>query len=104
MTEVRITYEETVLDYICWPEYLNTSAHSNDKIFEIMGIEDRQEFCSRLYGYGAGGGLWPEYHCDDYEALMRVLKELVRLGASVEIDGHPFCETDEFNLEKFKSL
>jgi len=66
----------------------------NDKIFEMLNISNKHEFCRRHYGYEPKSGNWPEAKLGDFEALIRLIKALyarIELGDSVYT---PFKEGD----------
>jgi hypothetical protein len=51
----------------------------NWRVFTLLKIEDRYEFCSDYYGYASGNGAWPTFKFDDYTALKRVLIALFEI-------------------------
>jgi len=56
--------------------YLNNVSYgNNDKIFKLLGI-DKEEFCSKAYGYSHMGGNFPEYKPCDLHAVGRVIEAL----------------------------
>lgn len=60
-----------------------TSGHSRAKVstlFEDLGIRDYKSFLSKVYGYGAGSGIWPEWNSNDTEAFIKVKKALLELS------------------------
>lgn len=55
---------------------------NNHVVFNKLGINynNRTEFCSKYYGYKAGGhGAWPTCKSGDYEALSRLIHALQEL-------------------------
>lgn len=66
-----------------------TSGHSMAKVstlFEDLGIRDYKSFLSKVYGYGAGGGMWPEWDSSDTEAFIKVKKALLELSSGGYIE------------------
>lgn len=86
-----------------FPTFLNREGQ-NDAIFTLLGIEDKQAFCSEAYGYPAGGGDWPIFKAGDFDALERVLLALHAKGVEITVDGCKFPQINQFNLNKFLSL
>ena len=52
---------------------------TNSSVFNALGIKDREEFCSKYYGYKADCGGWPECKYGDYESLSRLIHALQEL-------------------------
>lgn len=51
------------------------TGHSGTEVcslFEDLGIRDYQSFLSKVYGYRAGGGAWPEWNSSDTEAFIKI--------------------------------
>lgn len=57
---------------------------NNTKIFKQLNINDRQSFCTKLYGYSSGPGAWPTASRGDFRALTRVVKALFEILESKE--------------------
>lgn len=62
----------------------NVTNHSggsdNDRIFGILGIKDKMNFCKRYYGYSPPGGEFPACRNEDYAALTRLAIALMLLA------------------------
>lgn len=63
-----------------------TGAVDNDAIFEYLQL-DKLEFTSEAYGYPIEGGVWPECHFQDYEALSRCVEKLAEYCQDVLVNG-----------------
>lgn len=63
-------YKYTVED-----AWLSNTSGRNYEIFDVLGL-DKEEFCSKAYGYPPESGSWPECHDRDLDALNRVIKAL----------------------------
>ena len=68
----------TTLNYEVRNCYLEGNDISNDKIFGVLGIKDKNVFCSSAYGYKYGDGLFPQCRDGDFPALTRVALELFK--------------------------
>lgn len=65
------------------------TGHSGTEVcslFEDLGIRDYQSFLSKVYGYRAGGGAWPEWNSSDTEAFIKVKKALLELSFSHTVE------------------
>jgi len=63
-------------EYIVRPSFLSISNYANQKIFNVLGITNPEEFCANAYGYATEEGGFPTCKRDDYEALTNVVKHL----------------------------
>ena len=61
--------------YIVHETFLLRNNGSNDSIFEYLHL-NKKEFCTRVYGYLCGDGVFPEYHRRDRYAMNRVVSAL----------------------------
>lgn len=68
------------MNYSVNDSFLANAHGSNHEIFEILGIENKETFCSKYYGYLASPGDFPEAKEEDYAALTRVAVPLMRLA------------------------
>lgn len=88
---MKIYKEEEEVTFIIGSETFNGTISSNhvsikngnnNVVFNKLGINytNRTEFCSKYYGYKAGGhGAWPTCKSGDYEALSRLIHALQEL-------------------------
>ncbi len=63
--------------------------HSSTEVrllFEDLGIKDYQSFLSKVYGYKAGVGAWPEWDSRDTEVFIKVKKALLELSFSHTVE------------------
>lgn len=63
-------------EYSVQTDHLNYNRGSNDKIFEVLCVEDPDKFCSAAYGHEAKNYTFPEPRYEDYAALTRVARAL----------------------------
>lgn len=109
-----------ILDYVCTPSYLAGKNCSNSAIFYHFSL-DPYDFCSKIYGYKAGSGNWPDSHIEDFVGLTKVAYALfdicldtlkpvksIELGSiksrlfdSIEKDESAI---DPFNSKKIESI
>ncbi len=68
------------MEHYVTDSYLNNNDGSNDRIFDVLGIEDNDAFCSKYYGYLTEGGYFPQSNEEDYIALTKVTIALLRLS------------------------
>jgi hypothetical protein len=61
---------------VCSSHLKDSQGIGNARIFTALGINDKNEFCTKAYGYKDFGGGFPEYKDGDYEALNRVINAL----------------------------
>jgi len=52
---------------------------ANSRIFQLLGITYKYDFCSDVYGYKANKGDWPESADRDYVSLTRLVLKLFEL-------------------------
>lgn len=55
------------------------NCETNDLIFKLLGIEDKNAFCTEFYGYKNNPGDFPSCKSGDYAALTRVYNALQEL-------------------------
>jgi hypothetical protein len=67
---------ETYPYTVCSNHLKDSTGESNSRIFKALGINDKNEFCTKAYGYKDFGGGFPEYKDGDYEALNKVINAL----------------------------
>ena len=78
-----------VVKYKTLNDGIITFGHSSKKVFllfEDLGIRDCSSFLSRVYGYEAGCGIWPEWNSSDTEAFIKVKKALLELSFSHTVE------------------
>lgn len=76
---VQFTINGEKLNYFVYLCYLvDTKRISNACIFEKLGISDKDEYASRIYGYTAVGGAWPEFQENDYKAATKLVCDLFK--------------------------
>jgi hypothetical protein len=85
--DVIVGFNDRVyIEEICYVVGLFTlsrrEAKSDDKIFKILNIEDKEEFCKNHYHYRPDLSLqgFPHYRSGDYEAATRVIIALMLLS------------------------
>lgn len=78
------------LEYKVFSDHINnrTTDSCNRRVFIELGIGDDENYCvdspifricSKLYGYSAGGGDWPTFHDNDYDAATRIVNHIFTL-------------------------
>jgi hypothetical protein len=67
---------ETYPYTVCSNHLKDSTGESNSRIFKALGINDKNEFCTKAYGYANYSGGFPECKEGDYEALNRVINAL----------------------------
>lgn len=78
---ITFKINERELKYVVSDDHLYGENCFNDTIFVALGITNISEFCSKCYGYGAGGGAWPQFKQEDFTAATSLVNELQRLCA-----------------------
>ncbi len=81
---VEFTVNKEIIKYYVWLRFLNTKGNNN-KIFEILEIDDKYELAEKAYRYKATEHQWPESKDNDFPALTRLVKELYLIIEEKEI-------------------
>lgn len=68
-----------ILRYNAVYNFLAADLGGNSLIFELLGIKDKNAFCTEFYGYKSGSGDFPTCNSGDYAALTRVYNALQEL-------------------------
>lgn len=76
---VRFVINDETLTYKVQSNHLSHVDGNNSKIFTLLDIADRREFCTKAYGYNDHDGGFPEYKSEDYDAANRVINALFDL-------------------------
>jgi hypothetical protein len=66
----------TVLTYKVEHSHLSGKGTHNSHIFEELGIDDPNLFCSRVYGYSCGRGDFPTFNYSDATAAKAIIRAL----------------------------
>jgi len=83
---------ENPIRYVVNNCYLNNRVDENYAIFTALGIEDKEAFCARYYGYAPEeDGSWPQTSPHDLAALTRCVIALfdVQEGMDPDVIIHP---------------
>lgn len=80
---VEVVERKTLNDGIIMPGHSRAKVSS---LFEDLGIRDYKSFLSKLYGYTARCGIWPEWNSSDTEAFIKVKKALLELSFSHTVE------------------
>lgn len=75
---ITFRVRDWVCNYKVYSNYLGnlSNVKQNARIFNELRIEDKEAFCSEVYGYKAGLGAFPEYKSNDLEALEKIVDAL----------------------------
>ncbi len=74
---VEFIVKEEVIEYEVWSRFLNLLNRPNNRIFEVLEIDDKHKLAEKIYGYIIiDGGYWPYSNHNDFPALTRLVKEL----------------------------
>ena len=80
---VEVVERKTLSDGRIMTRHSSTEVCS---LFEDLGIRDYKSFLSKVYGYGVGGGAWPEWNPSYTEAFIKVKKALLELSFSHTVE------------------
>ena len=72
---ITFTINGRTYNYTLCSTYYSYSSSGNDVIFNELGV-DKDLFCSKVYGYEALYGSWPEWRDGDNEAPIKIVKAI----------------------------
>jgi len=95
----RVLFVVDGVEYMYWvkDDYLSCPNRNNSVIFEALSL-NKIDFCSTHYGYLATKGSWPVTKNRDFEALTRVVGELLSLSDNGGYMGAHIGTTIKFNF------
>lgn len=85
---ITFTVNGRTYNYTLCSTYYSYSVSSNDVIFNELGV-DKDLFCSKVYGYEALDGSWPEWRDGDNEAPIKIVKAIREKIKQMESQTEP---------------
>jgi hypothetical protein len=72
---ITFTVNGRTFNYTLCSTYYSYTSSGNDVIFNELGV-DKDLFCSKVYGYEALDGSWPEWKYGDNEAPIKIIRAI----------------------------
>lgn len=80
------------VSYQVWDGFMSATYGANDKIFDILGIEDKYDFIKKAVGYRPDDGWFP------FVRSIEDLKKIVKAFAEYRPDGMTDDKEERFTL------